>query len=118
MKTITVSPNFQVTIPRDMRDAMCIRPGQSIRAVQHRDRIELFPLPPMRKFRGMFKGIDTNVREAMTTPIEHEGSYVPRTELGRRLIELRNKGIRGGMKLLTRSEINEEVASLRGGTCE
>jgi AbrB family looped-hinge helix DNA binding protein len=61
MTTVTVSPKFQVVIPQIMRDALGIRPGQRIQALQYQDRIELIPVRPMRKARGMLKGIDTTV---------------------------------------------------------
>jgi AbrB family looped-hinge helix DNA binding protein len=63
--TVTVSPKFQVVIPLAIREALGIRPGQKIQAIQYQDRIELIPVRPMRKARGMLKGIDTSVpREA------------------------------------------------------
>lgn len=62
MTTVTVSPKFQVVIPQVIRDAMGIRPGQRIQALQYQDRIELIPLRPMRKARGMLKGIDTTIK--------------------------------------------------------
>ena len=61
MTTVTVSPRFQVVIPQVIREAMGIRPGQRIQALQYGDRIELIPVRPMRKARGMLKGIDTTV---------------------------------------------------------
>ena len=60
--TVTVSPKFQVVIPLAIREALGIRPGQKIQAIQYQDRIELIPVRPMRKARGMLKGIDTSVR--------------------------------------------------------
>ncbi|HWK48362.1 MAG TPA: AbrB/MazE/SpoVT family DNA-binding domain-containing protein [Steroidobacter sp.] len=62
MTTVTVSPRFQVVIPQVIRDALGIKPGQRIQALQYQDRIELIPLRPMRKARGMLKGIDTTVK--------------------------------------------------------
>lgn len=62
MTTVTVSPKFQVIIPQVMRDALGIRPGQRIQALQYQNRIELIPVRPMRKARGMLKGIDTTVK--------------------------------------------------------
>jgi len=62
---VTVSPKFQVVIPLAIREALGIRPGQKIQAIQYQDRIELIPVRPMRRARGMLKGIDTSVpREA------------------------------------------------------
>jgi AbrB family looped-hinge helix DNA binding protein len=62
MTTVTVSPRFQVIIPQVIRDALGIRPGQRIQALQYQDRIELIPMRPMRKARGMLKGIDTTIK--------------------------------------------------------
>jgi AbrB family looped-hinge helix DNA binding protein len=62
MTTVTVSPRFQVIIPQVIRDSLGIKPGQRIQALQYQDRIELIPLRPMRKARGMLKGIDTSVK--------------------------------------------------------
>ncbi len=59
--TVTVSPKFQVVIPLAIREAMGIRPGQKVQAIQYGDRIELIPVRQMRKSRGMLKGIDTSV---------------------------------------------------------
>ncbi len=59
--TVTVSPKFQVVIPLAIREALGIRPGQKIQAIQYHDRIELIPVRPIRKARGMLRGIDTSV---------------------------------------------------------
>jgi len=59
--TITISPKFQVVIPRRIREAMALRPGQRLLAVQVGDRIELVPLGDARSRRGSLRGIDTDV---------------------------------------------------------
>lgn len=61
MTTITVSPKYQVVIPLEIREALGIRPGQKVQAIQYQDRIELIPVRPIRKARGMLRGIDTSV---------------------------------------------------------
>jgi AbrB family looped-hinge helix DNA binding protein len=61
MTIVTVSPKFQVVIPLAIREALDIQPGQKLQAIQYRDRIELIPVRPMRKARGMLNGIDTSV---------------------------------------------------------
>jgi AbrB family looped-hinge helix DNA binding protein len=58
---VTVSPKFQVVIPLAIREAMGIKPGQKVQAIQYGDRIELIPVRSIRKSRGMLKGIDTSV---------------------------------------------------------
>jgi AbrB family looped-hinge helix DNA binding protein len=65
MNTVTVSPKYQVVIPRDVRDALQIRPGQKIQVVQYENRIVLIPIVPIRATRGFLRGIDTTIsREA------------------------------------------------------
>ncbi len=61
MNTVTVSPKFQVVIPKNIRDMMGIISGQKIEVVAYQDRIELIPIQPMKKLRGFLKGIDTAV---------------------------------------------------------
>lgn len=65
MGTVTISPKFQVVIPRLIREKLSLSPGQKIQAIAYGNRIELIPLRPIREMRGFLKGIDTNVeREA------------------------------------------------------
>jgi AbrB family looped-hinge helix DNA binding protein len=61
MKTVTVSPKFQVVIPRAIRDSLDIRPGQKVQVIRYGDRIELILLRPIQETRGFLKGIDTTV---------------------------------------------------------
>jgi len=61
MNSVTVSPKYQVVIPRDIREALGIVSGQKMQIIVYRNRIELIPLKPMREMRGFLKGIDTAV---------------------------------------------------------
>ena len=61
MQTVTVSPKFQVVIPRAIRDSLGLQPGQKIQALLYENRIELIPLKPIPQMRGFLKGIDTSV---------------------------------------------------------
>ncbi len=61
MEMVTVSPKFQVVIPRSVRDALDIRPGEKIQVLQYKDRIEFVPLKDIKKMRGFLKGIDTTI---------------------------------------------------------
>lgn len=68
MSTVTVSPKFQVVIPRDLRRMLNIQPGQKLRARIQGDHIELIPEQPITAARGFLQGIDTRVeREADRT---------------------------------------------------
>jgi len=61
MDTVTISPKFQVVIPRGIRKSLGLVPGQKVQALVYEDRIELIPLRPIRKMRGFLRGIDTTV---------------------------------------------------------
>ncbi|MEK7348491.1 MAG: AbrB/MazE/SpoVT family DNA-binding domain-containing protein [Candidatus Eisenbacteria bacterium] len=68
MAAVTVSPKYQVVIPKDVRERLGLSPGQKIQVVVYGDRIELIPVRPARRLRGFLKGIDTRVpREADRT---------------------------------------------------
>jgi AbrB family looped-hinge helix DNA binding protein len=65
METVTISPKFQVVIPKAIREKLGLSPGQKVQAIVYEDRIELIPVQPIKKMRGFLKGIDTRVeREA------------------------------------------------------
>ncbi len=61
METVTISPKFQVVIPKGIRDHLKLRPGQKVQAILYDDRIELVPVRPIRKMKGFLRGIDTAV---------------------------------------------------------
>ena len=61
METVTVSPKFQVVIPKEIRESLNLLPGQKIQALLYENRIELIPVRPIKKMRGFLKGIDTTI---------------------------------------------------------
>jgi AbrB family looped-hinge helix DNA binding protein len=60
--TVTVSPEFQVVIPMQVREELRIQPGQKLQILQFDDRIELLPLQNAKDMRGFLKGINTEVQ--------------------------------------------------------
>ncbi len=62
MTTVTVSPKFQVVIPREVRKTLGISAGQKIQVVALGDRIEFIPVRPPKALRGFMRGIDTTVK--------------------------------------------------------
>ena len=62
MGMITISPKFQVVIPKEIREKLGLSPGQKIQTIMFEDRIELIPVKPIRKMKGFLKGIDTSVQ--------------------------------------------------------
>ena len=63
MAVVTVSPKFQVVIPKDVREKLNIRPGQKIEAFAVGNRVELVPVEPIRTLRGAFPGLPPLERE-------------------------------------------------------
>jgi AbrB family looped-hinge helix DNA binding protein len=61
MDTLTISPKYQVVIPKDIREKLGLTPGQKVRAIVYEDRIELIPIRPIKKMRGFLKGINARV---------------------------------------------------------
>jgi len=59
MQTVKVSPKYQVVIPKDVRNALDLRPGQRMRIVAYDGRIELIPDREISELRGFLKGINT-----------------------------------------------------------
>jgi AbrB family looped-hinge helix DNA binding protein len=61
MPVVTISPKYQVVIPREVRDQLDLAPGQKVQVVAYEGRVELVPLEPLQKARGFLRGIDTDV---------------------------------------------------------
>jgi AbrB family looped-hinge helix DNA binding protein len=61
MNTVTISPKYQVVIPKEIREKLGLMPGQKVQAVLYAGRIEFIPVRPMKKLRGYLKGMDTKI---------------------------------------------------------
>jgi AbrB family looped-hinge helix DNA binding protein len=61
MPSVTVSPKYQIVIPKAVRESMGIFSGQKIQVLIYQNRIELIPIKPMKKMKGFLKGINTEV---------------------------------------------------------
>ena len=61
MTTITVSPKFQVVIPKEIRQKLNLKPGQKLQVIQLGDRIEFIVLKDIRDARGFLKGMNTDI---------------------------------------------------------
>lgn len=61
MTTVTVSPKYQVVIPKEVREALGIKVGEQLDAIPYRGHVALVPVRSIKSARGFLKGIDTDV---------------------------------------------------------
>jgi AbrB family looped-hinge helix DNA binding protein len=54
---VTVSPKFQVVIPKDLREKLKLRPGQMLFMYELEGSLHLDPPRSIRELRGIAKGI-------------------------------------------------------------
>ena len=62
MQSVTVSPKYQVVIPKTVREALNLRPGQKMQVVEYNGRIELIPERDIKDLSGFLKGINTEFK--------------------------------------------------------
>ena len=60
METVTISPKFQVVIPKAIRERLRLVPGQKVQAIVYGDHIEFLPVRPAAELRGVLRGLDTS----------------------------------------------------------
>ena len=61
METVTISPKYQVILPKEICDLLSLFPGQRLYVIHRGNRIELIPVRSGQQMRGFLKGIDTKV---------------------------------------------------------
>jgi len=59
MNAVTVSPKYQVVIPKAVRERAHIMPGEKLQILSFDDRIELVRIRPMHKVLGFLRGLDS-----------------------------------------------------------
>ncbi|MHB8883061.1 MAG: AbrB/MazE/SpoVT family DNA-binding domain-containing protein [Thermodesulfovibrionales bacterium] len=64
MASTTISPKFQVVIPKEVREKLHLKSGQKMTVVTKGGVIYFIPETPLESFRGFLKGMDTGgIRE-------------------------------------------------------
>jgi len=61
MSVVTISPKYQIVIPREIREQLDLEPGQKVQAFAFENRIEFVPLRPAKALRGFLRGLDTTL---------------------------------------------------------
>jgi len=60
-QTVTLSPKYQVVIPKGIRESLRLRPGQKMCVFENEGRIEMIPEPDLSTMEGSLKGIRTDI---------------------------------------------------------
>jgi len=62
--TVTLSPKFQIVIPKAMRESLKLKAGMKIELISFKGNIMVVPVKSLEEMMGKFKGMDTsNIRE-------------------------------------------------------
>ena len=61
MDTATISPKYQVVIPRAIREKWNVKPGQKVRFIVYGNRLEIVPVRDIKSARGFLKGMSSNI---------------------------------------------------------
>ncbi len=61
MDTVTLSPKFQVVIPRAVREKLHLEAGEKLRVLRYADRVELIPVRRVKQMRGFLRGMDATI---------------------------------------------------------
>jgi AbrB family looped-hinge helix DNA binding protein len=61
MEAVKISPKYQVVIPKKLRNALNLVPGQQVQMVAYNNRIEMIPVQKISEMKGFLRGINTTV---------------------------------------------------------
>lgn len=56
MARATVSPKFQIVIPKEIRERLDLKPGQQVALIDRDGYVALVPQRPISELRGVLKG--------------------------------------------------------------
>lgn len=60
MQTVTISPKYQIAIPKQIREKHHIKPGERLILMSIGDRIEMVPERKIEDLKGVLAGMDTD----------------------------------------------------------
>ena len=60
MARATISPKFQIVIPKEIRERLDLKPGQQVALIDRDGFVALVPQRPISELRGIAKGASTD----------------------------------------------------------
>jgi AbrB family looped-hinge helix DNA binding protein len=61
MSTVTISPDFQIVLPPDIRESLHLQPGQELSIFSYNGRMAIVPVRPLEEMRGFLNGMDAEI---------------------------------------------------------
>lgn len=61
MHIVTISPKFQIVIPREFRERLGLVPGQQLEVLELEGHLALAPVRPMSEYRGFLAGMNATI---------------------------------------------------------
>ena len=61
MQTVVISPKFQIVIPKEVREALHLEPGEKLHVFRYQNRLEFVQVKDVKKMRGQLKGMSTDL---------------------------------------------------------
>ena len=61
MDTVTISANYRIVIPREIREKWKVKPGQKVRLIIIGSCLEVVPVRDIKEARGFLKGISCDI---------------------------------------------------------
>jgi AbrB family looped-hinge helix DNA binding protein len=65
MSTVTLSPKFQIVIPKAVRKAMKLAPGEKLTIMRYGERVEILRVRSAKQMRGFLQGMNTTIEREM-----------------------------------------------------
>ena len=69
MSIVTLSSDFEVLIPKDVRETLGLSAGEQLRLISYDGRLELIPMRPVKSMRGFLRGMDSNIERDGDRPL-------------------------------------------------
>lgn len=69
MESVSISPKFQVVIPKDIRDQFKLKAGERMIMIPYEGRIEMVLERNIKSMRGFLRGMDTEIKRDRTERI-------------------------------------------------
>ena len=61
MDTTTITQDYRIEIPLQLRESLGIKPGQKVQIIPYGDRIEIIPIRELHEMRGYLRGLDSSI---------------------------------------------------------